>query len=463
MQVNDYLFQGNEGERAPKSVKRLIVNPGIQVLPNELCYNCERLREVTMPQGLIKIGSRAFGLCFSLLAIDICSTVESIGQSSFWKCQLLAKIDFEQPSSSPHQLRSIGRHAFRYCLSLQRIKVPSSVNLIGMCSFKSCDGLVEAILSSTSIKEIPSWGFAHCRSLQSLSLPSSLERICDSACIDCTCLVTVMVPLGAQPIEIEAGAFYRCRCLANLVLSQGSNASENSFDGCALLRDRFGKRTDAIVAAMINRFDDFPVHKLCYDHYSTTAHELRRCWTENKEEIDASMVDEFGMTPFHVLFSTTEPSGELFEVLLDKFPYHVLSWKDANGKVAMDYLVSNWTDTSTSLLDMTLQKWIFCRLERWCAKCWRNVMIPLVNTLLAEEDKGRRMTVFIEICSILKKYENVEATSILEMTLWKRHLKRGRSNDGTKRQALDREECRCVCGSDVVIPNVIQFFVGIHQ
>eukprot|EP00526_Cylindrotheca_closterium_P027544 CAMPEP_0113632978 /NCGR_PEP_ID=MMETSP0017_2-20120614/17150_1 /TAXON_ID=2856 /ORGANISM="Cylindrotheca closterium" /LENGTH=42 /DNA_ID=CAMNT_0000543573 /DNA_START=42 /DNA_END=166 /DNA_ORIENTATION=+ /assembly_acc=CAM_ASM_000147 len=42
----------------------------------------------------------------------------------------------------------------------------------------------------------------------------------------------------------------------------------------------------------------------------------------------------------------------------------------------------------------------------------------------------------------MKQYENVEATSILEMTLWKGELKRGWSNGGTKRQALDRGECR---------------------
>ena len=42
------------------------------------------------------------------------------------------------------------------------------------------------------------------------------------------------------------------------------------------------------------------------------------------------------MTPFHVFFSTAEPSQDLLEVLLDEFPHYVLGWKDANGKLAMD-------------------------------------------------------------------------------------------------------------------------------
>ena len=68
---------------------------------------------------------------------------------------------------------------------------------------------------------------------------------------------------------------------------------------------------------------------------------------------DPPLVDDFGMTPFHVLFSTIGPSQDLLEVLLVTYPYHtgILDCKDANGKQPMDYLVSNWTETTASLLD----------------------------------------------------------------------------------------------------------------
>ena len=68
--------------------------------------------------------------------------------------------------------------------------------------------------------------------------------------------------------------------LQNLVLAKGSKAEENSFDACALLQDRFdrfGEVTDNIVAGLVARFDCLPVHRLCYDHSSTTAQELCRC------------------------------------------------------------------------------------------------------------------------------------------------------------------------------------------
>eukprot|EP00526_Cylindrotheca_closterium_P021008 CAMPEP_0113614136 /NCGR_PEP_ID=MMETSP0017_2-20120614/7005_1 /TAXON_ID=2856 /ORGANISM="Cylindrotheca closterium" /LENGTH=205 /DNA_ID=CAMNT_0000523283 /DNA_START=672 /DNA_END=1289 /DNA_ORIENTATION=- /assembly_acc=CAM_ASM_000147 len=196
---------------------------------------------------------------------------------------------------------------------------------------------------------------------------------------------------------------------------------------------------------------------MCYDHSSTTtAQKLHQC-IENQEEVEELLVDEFGMTAFHVLFSSTEPRRELLKVLLDKFPYYVLGLKDVNGKLAMDYLVINWTQNNKILLQMTLQSCMLSRLERWGATSWMDDMQSKIQAILAEDDKERRMTIFSEACSIMKEYENVEATSILEMALWKGKLKSGWKNGGGKRPALDRGECRCFCGSNVVIPSVAVF------
>ena len=59
-------------------------------------------------------------------------------------------------------------------------------------------------------------------------------------------------------------------------------------------------------------------------------------------------------------------------------------------------------------------------------------MMALVNALLAEDDKGQKITLFIENCKVLKHYEGMEGTSVLETAFWKGQLKGGWSNDGTK-------------------------------
>ncbi|CAJ1933418.1 unnamed protein product [Cylindrotheca closterium] len=98
-------------------------------------------------------------------------------------------------------------------------------------------------------------------------------------------------------------SFRGCKSLANLALPQESKAILDPFDGCALLKDRFGAGPDAIIAGL-TKDEEFPLE------------------------------DEAGMTPFHVLLSTIRPRRDLLQVLVDKFPYQVLRWKDANDKLA---------------------------------------------------------------------------------------------------------------------------------
>lgn len=482
MEVNEYRFRGTKREKVPKTVQKLIVNPGIQFVPCGLCEDCEDLREVSLPEGLRKIGSSAFEWCKSLSAIKICSTLESIGKSSFRGCQNLKKVEFEKsPSDLPHRLKTIGPHAFDYCLlRLERIKIPSSVNSIGRSAFLTCYALVEANLSATAISEVSSYVFCNCRSLQTVSLPNSVERIWDRAFHNCACLITVALPLDSKSIEIKGQqSFSGCTSLANFVLPAGSKAEANSFAECTLLQDRFGEEVDRIVAGLVTRFDGFPVHRLCYDHSARSAEKLRQCIGEGRRrDEEQALVDDFGMTPFHIVFSSIEPTQDLLQVLLDNYPCRssVRDCKDATGKLAMEYLLgnnNNWTETTTtrvSLLQTTLQRWMVDPIVHWGAPpSWIDDIQSKVQAILVmvgdDSRRERRMALLLEACSVFSQYERIEAMSILEMALWKRQLKDGWSSCSSSRDGgnpadalLYREECRCVCRSNVVIPIVVLFF-----
>ncbi|CAJ1945990.1 unnamed protein product [Cylindrotheca closterium] len=126
------------------------------------------------------------------------------------------------------------------------------------------------------------------------------------------------------------------------------------------------------------------------------------------------------MSPFHVLFSTVGPSQDVLEVLLKHFPYQILDAKDANGKQPLDYLVSNWTETTASLLQITIQRWMVDPLVRWGATSWAQVMSNRIQAILAEDNKDQRLTLCNGAYSAFTLYEHLEATSIFEMALWKR-------------------------------------------
>ncbi|CAJ1954140.1 unnamed protein product [Cylindrotheca closterium] len=176
--------------------------------------------------------------------------------------------------------------------------------------------------------------------------------------------------LHSQPIHIGDSSFVHCDSLANLVIPKGSIFDPDAFypfGGCTLFEDRFGKDSESIIAGLMSRFDDFPLHKRCYDHSSTTAQELLLLLIEDQGAMEASsLVDDFGMTPLHVFFSSTiDPRQDLLQVLLEKLPCCILDLKDANDKRPLDYLMANWTEENKILLQMTLQKWMLDPFDRW--------------------------------------------------------------------------------------------------
>jgi len=455
-----YHFQGNDGEEIPEGVRKLIVGPGFQALFNEFCEHYWNIREVIIREGLIKIGPKTFRYWSDLRKIVICSTVKFIGNSAFHSCQKLQSVQFESHGSSSHGLKTIYGRAFYSCAELQRIQIPSSVTDIGRGCFYECVALIEANLSTTSIAEISESAFRSCHNLQTVSLPNTLVRICSFAFAHCSDLVTVTIPLDSQPIQIEYAAFSNCKSLANIWLPENSFMAEEYWQGpfyrATLLQERFSERGEAgIFAGLVRRFDDYPVHKMCYDHSAFTVHELRQC-IEDQIQVE-SCIDSFGMTPLHILFSAIGPSKDLLQVLGEALPYHILDLKDANGKRPLDYLLANWTDTAASLLRMTIQIWMIDPMTRWGATLWVEDMTSRVEEILAEGDKERRTTLWETAYRAFEDYQELEVTSILEMALWKMKLKCGRSDDGSKRQAMDRGECQCLCGSDIVIPNVAMF------
>ena len=91
--------------------------------------------EVSIPNGVIKIGDYAFEYCTSLTNITIPDSVTSIGDSAFEFCESLTNITI------PDSVTSISDYAFEYCASLTSVTIGNSVTDIGYAAFSGCDNL----------------------------------------------------------------------------------------------------------------------------------------------------------------------------------------------------------------------------------------------------------------------------------------------------------------------------------
>ncbi len=153
---------------------------------------------------ITKIGTEAFFECSNLDSIEIPSSVITIEQSAFDRCNNLKKVTMSG------SVTSIGSWAFDACSALTSIVIPNSVTTIGAGAFNGCNNLTSVTIGS-SVTSIKSEAFAGCKGLTSIEIPNSVVSIGDWTFNGCSGLTTVKMNwTDAQSIaSISSNVFQR--------------------------------------------------------------------------------------------------------------------------------------------------------------------------------------------------------------------------------------------------------------
>ena len=175
---------------------------------------------VVIPEGVARIGRRAFFMDADIRSVVLPKGVVQIGISAFYSCKNLKDILI------PEGVMAIGHDAFEECFSLTRVAIPESAKWIGDRVFQNCRMLKEVILP----REVSYMGadvFNRCQNLTSLVLPEGVTRIDTRTFAGCVRLAELVVPKSVTSIANEA--FSDCGSLANVMISGttvtvGSNA-----------------------------------------------------------------------------------------------------------------------------------------------------------------------------------------------------------------------------------------------
>ena len=402
-----YTYNGVDG--VPMDVTNVRVDPSVTIISEEAFEDCCQLEQVELPEGLIRIDDRAFHSCKSLKTINLPSTLEEIDKQAFVCCDILEHIIL------PMNLRSLGMNAFQWCTSLKSINIPPNITEIEKGTFLYCFKLTD-ISFSEGLQQIERDAFSRCKSLVSVNLPSSVKDIGMEAFEGCKRLNEVHLPDTIE--SIEEGAFYDCNfpnfrippkmtevdinivgsnsCFISLELpetvtkfyldlgdiqgnrSEGRtnvrnislpsncevdlDAIHNCTDlGLALLDDG-DNNVDTIIDALQHRFDNLPIHKICYyqSYYDneTTMQSLKReinPWTSKPPgqlNVTGNEQDCLGMTPLHILACSTKPTIEMYRLLIDKYP-ETLIMKDKWGDIPLLYAF--WCNASTEVIDLLVE------------------------------------------------------------------------------------------------------------
>ncbi len=102
---------------------------------------------------------------------------------------------------------AIGDDAFRDCVNLTKVTLPSSIKHIGAHAFRSASALTEIVLSA-GLESIGNQSFTNCISLQRVYLPSSVREIGYKAFLNCSGLNRVDIDNIQSWIDIRLDGYY---------------------------------------------------------------------------------------------------------------------------------------------------------------------------------------------------------------------------------------------------------------
>eukprot|EP00980_Cylindrotheca_fusiformis_P022726 scaffold9646_cov133-Cylindrotheca_fusiformis.AAC.9 len=396
---------------------------------------CESLTSVQLSYGLLEIGARSFTSCCSIETLHIPPTVSTIGLRAFQDCRSLKHLKL------PPSLKRIEPYLCCYCERLEYIEIPSTVSFIGMLAFAACDSLTH-IRIPPSVSGMHHWAFACCHKLISIELPEGIlltrndGRITGQS-FSCSSLVNLAIP--TLPIDND----FVSRLLYN-----------NSKLGSVV------DRHDDLAHKLKHRFDSSPLNELCYyQSYHSSAYAMRRLHilTDENPLIATTQVDEFGMTPLHVLSLSQTPNLDMLLALMNAGNEdQMFHCQDSFGSTPMDYLCWNRMPNSTEVIRRVLQK----HLDRLnLDRSWKSEMVQVVDKALEVDWSSRRREIGL-VYFKLARHELEEILSLVELYLWKTKI-----DDIVSREQsnVDRESCRINCGASAVIPHVLSFLGNVDM
>lgn len=197
---NDILYELKEGRYSNTAtiIKCLSNSPKITI-PKEIEYtlpNSKDQKEQESPDGQECHEDKG----------SVKYIINAISSCAFKNCENLKFINFD----SSQNIEYLGKNAFSNCISLNKIKIPSSIIHISNGCFLNCIHL-KSVETDADIESIGRSAFEGCRSLKSINgiINDKLQYIYEDAFKDC-CNLSIDAKIDSLK-EIRKNAFDNCK------------------------------------------------------------------------------------------------------------------------------------------------------------------------------------------------------------------------------------------------------------
>lgn len=204
--------------------------------------NCASLSQVTLPDGLLSIGSNAFQGCTSLTQVNLPGSLVSIDTHAFYRCPKLKQITLPESIERIHPYAFYGCSAARLCdLNSHAALVLTDFGysftspdfpLLSLMAYEDsagqrtfavtdCDESAAYAAFPDGVTMIDGYAFFNCTSLTEITIPDGVTEIAYSAFEGCSALTQITIP--GSVVRIAENAFSRCPKIT-IIAPQGSAA-----------------------------------------------------------------------------------------------------------------------------------------------------------------------------------------------------------------------------------------------
>jgi len=235
------------GGEIPASIKEIaLLDASVVEIPEGAFKNCIGVKKITIPNGVLSIGSSAFEKCTALTTVALSdgtskdigadlTKVINVGARAFLECTSLSTVELSD------EIDIIGAGAFAKT-GLLKLSIPEGVGYIGENILSECGkiGTVELPYLGSDKNANGSIGYFFGglmpESLKSVTvLYFSDDVIGTEAFSGCSNVTSFKLPSGI--VAISEGAFKNCSAMTGFSFGDIVTVGDRAFYGCTSLKD----------------------------------------------------------------------------------------------------------------------------------------------------------------------------------------------------------------------------------
>ncbi len=195
--------------------------------PDRAPWSGLTIKQVNIESGVTGIGDCAFGLCGSLVRVNMADTVKYLGEDVFTNDLALRYVNLS------NNIEYVGSDTFYRVPWYSNQSGEDGIIYIGKCAYKyTGDGSEPAVIRDGTVSIGP--GAFEDSSVESVTIPGSVKTIGNAAFGWCESLSSINIPNSVK--TIGRGAFERCESLPNITIPYSvTEIGENAFRCCTSL------------------------------------------------------------------------------------------------------------------------------------------------------------------------------------------------------------------------------------